>query len=494
MPDQSRFPSPIFAETVLSVNFADTQRLFLDALLEIHFAHTLMLAKQDIITAGVAQRCIYALDNLDRTALASAVYDGETEDLFFHIEGSLAAIGGIENTGQMHTARSRNDIAITLYRMRLREAILEIVRELTAARAALLALAEEHVSTIMPAYTHTQPAQPITFAHYLLAVIEFMGRDVRRLQAAWTTVNCCPLGACAISTTGFPIDRSFTARLLGFEDLQMNSYGAIAATDYLTETAGAISAAMLSLGRVAQDFLLWSTAEFGYLRLTNAWVQISSIMPQKRNPVPFEHVRIIGSKAHAQAAGILTALHNTPFGDINDAEDGLMPLVFGATADAARALRLFSGIMSGGCEVMAGRMAERANSEFLTVTELADTLVRQEGISFHDAHQLVSAAVKALEGNYSAGAMADTTMALAPALLGRALASPREALLNALDPNHFIAIRNIPGGPAPEAVGVALATAEASLVQNRVWLEEKSLGQTAYRYRIREAVNALNRV
>jgi len=492
--DPSRFPAAVYAETVLEPNFRDTQRLFRDALLELHYAHTLMLAKQDIISIGTARRCIEALDRLDRASLAAAVYDGETEDLFFHIEARLAALAGSANSGYMHIARSRNDIAITLYRMCVRREILAIVSQLTAVRATLLSLARQHLATLMPAYTHTQPAQPITFAHYLLAVIELMGRDVRRLQAAWRTVNCCPLGACAISTTGFPIDRHYTAGLLGFEGLQLNSYGAIAATDYLTETAGAISAAMINLGRVAQDFLLWCTAEFGFLRLTDAWVQISSIMPQKRNPVAFEHVRIIGSKALAQAQGILTALHNTPFGDINDSEDGIMPLVFGATHDAARALKLFHGIMSTGCEVRAERMAARAHAAFLTVTEMADTLVRREGVSFHVAHHVVSSAVKDPNGNDSPDAIVDAVMARAPEFLGHELRTPRVELLQALDPAHFVAIRKIPGGPAPEAMEPALAAAEQDLTGAHAWIAEKNEALAAYPRKIRSAVEALNQL
>jgi argininosuccinate lyase len=470
MTDQSRFPAATYADTVLAPNFRDTQGFFLEALLELHYAHALMLAGQGIIPVPIARRCLEALDHLDRAALATATYDGETEDLFFHIEAKLAEAAGVENTGYMHTARSRNDIAITLFRMGLRQEILELSRQLTALRAALLEMAREHVDTLMPAYTHTQPAQPITFGHYLLAVVELLSRDTTRLQAAWRTVNCCPLGACAISTTGFPIDRHYTAELLGFEALQLNSYGAIAATDYLTETASAISVAMINLGRVAQDLLLWSTAEFDFLRLTDAWVQISSIMPQKRNPVAFEHVRIIGSKALAQAKGIFTALHNTPFGDINDAEDGLMPLVFGATRDAARALKLLAGLMSGGCEVNVARMAERSHASFLTVTELADTLVRREGISFHDAHGLVSAAVKSLHGEYSPEAMVDAVSALA----GHRLSTPRSELLEALDPAHFVAIRTIPGGPAREAMEPQLAAAVEDLAHDRNWVEEKA--------------------
>jgi argininosuccinate lyase len=490
MPGKNDFPAPVYAGTVLEVNFRYAQRHFLSALLQIQYAHTLMLARQGIIPRVAAQRCIEGLDKLDRAELGSVPYDGHSEDLFFYIEQALARLCGEENSGRMHTARSRNDIDITQYRMRLRSEIVEILLRLNEARRVLLALAKEHVHTLMPAYTHTQPAQPITFAHYLLAVIELMGRDERRLQAAFATVNRCPLGACAISTTGFPIDRCFTAELLGFDGLQLNSYGAIAATDYLTETLGAVATAMVNLGRVTQDFLQWCTAEFGYLRLSDAWVQISSIMPQKRNPVPFEHVRAIASKALAQAQGVLTTLHNTPFSDINDAEDDLQPLVFGATADAIAAIRIFGGVMRE-CEVNRRRMSERVHSDFLTVTELADTLVRREDVSFRQAHQLVSASVKNLRGMYSDAGMVDTVMALAPSWLGRPLQTSREDLLQALDPVHFVKIRNIPGGPAEEAVRPALEEAEAHLSEVEVWIEERSARLAAYPERIRRACREL---
>jgi argininosuccinate lyase len=489
-PDNSRFPAAIYADTVLSINFRDSQERFLDSLIEIQYAHTLMLARQGIISEETARNCVRGLNALDRAELASAPYDGKTEDLFFHVEGALERLCGKSTGGSMHTARSRNDLAVTQYRMCLRSGILAIVRSLNTAQRALIGLAREHVSTLMPAYTHTQPAQPITLTHYLLAVVELLGRDERRLQAAYATVNRCPMGACAISTTGFPIDREFTASLLGFEGLQLNSYGAIAATDYLTETAGAIMTAMLNLGRVTQDFLLWCTAEFGYLRLSNAWVQISSIMPQKRNPVPFEHVRVLAGKALGQAQGIFTCLHNTPFGDINDAEDDLQPLVFGATTDAVRALDLFAGVL-GGCEVNTVRMAERAAADFLTVTEVADTLVRREGVSFREAHHLVSASVRELRGNYSAQAMIEAVEALAPSHFGRALNTSREELLEALDPWHFVAIRRAPGGPAPEAIRPALNLAEADLAETEKWIQEKSAALAAYPHFVKSVCSRL---
>ncbi|PYX81988.1 MAG: argininosuccinate lyase, partial [Acidobacteria bacterium] len=266
-PVSKSFPAPVYAETVLMVNFEDAKKYFLEALLEIHYAHTLMLARQRIIAAADAKKCLQALDALDRRGITAAVYDGRCEDLFFYIEEQLAKQIDAETAGRMHTARSRNDIGLTLYRMGLRREVLKMVEAVCNLRGQLLALAEANLETVMPAYTHTQPAQPTTLAHYLMAAVEILQRDTQRLRAAFATVNRNPLGACAITTTGFPIDRECTARLLGFEGLQINSYGAIAAIDYLAEAASAAAVAMVNLGKLVQDLLQWCTKEFGFLRL-----------------------------------------------------------------------------------------------------------------------------------------------------------------------------------------------------------------------------------
>jgi argininosuccinate lyase len=237
---------------------------------------------------------------------------------------------------------------------------------------------------------------------------------------------------------------------------------------------------MVNIGKATQDFLLWSTAEFGYLRLVDAWVQISSIMPQKRNPVAFEHARIIASKALGQAQAVFVASHNTPFGDIVDSEDDLQPLVFSMTADALRALRLLAGVVAG-CEVNVARMKERANADFLSVTEVADTLVRSEPMSFHDAHHIVSTAVHSLHGHYSAEAMVDVVLAAQP------LRTPREILLKALDPENFVAIRRIPGGPALEPVTAAIQETETEIASVEAWLASKNTLLEAYPKRIAEA-------
>jgi argininosuccinate lyase len=348
------FPAPVYADTVLTQNFEDAKKYFFESLLEIHYAHTRMLARQGIISKEEERILIAALDGLDRALIHKAIYDGSYEDLFFFIESLLQKAAGIDVAGKMHTARSRNDIAITLYRMTARRELMKLAAALAEMRGVVLDLAGRNLETIMPAHTHTQPAQPTTLAHYLLGVSEFLARDAERVQLAFAHVNLSPMGAAALTTTGFPIDREQTARSLGFEGLAENSYAAIAAIDYLTGSAATVAVAMVNLGKFIQDLLLWSTREFGFIRLSDAFVQSSSIMPQKRNPVALEHARILSSRALGEAQAVLTCAHNTPFGDINDSEDDLQPLIFTMFTDSLRALKLLAGTQRSGGSSHAG--------------------------------------------------------------------------------------------------------------------------------------------
>lgn len=333
-----------------------------------------------------------------------------------------------------------------------------------ALRNTLLEIAKTYRAAIMPAYTHNQPAQPTTLGHYMMAMIEVLERDAERMIGCYARVNRSPLGACAITTTGFPIDRSQTEKLLGFRGLVTNSYGAIAAVDYVAEACSVLATAMLSLGRFTQDMLLWSTAEFNFLRLSDGYVQTSSIMPQKRNPVPLEHSRILASRALTEAQSILGSLHNTPFADMNDGEDSLQPLVALAFTDGHRALALLAGALSE-ASFNTDHMRVRANASFLAVTEVADTLVRTCGVSFHQAHTIVAAAVKA--------ASSDDTVALARDLHARSEAAgvciSVKEIQRALDPENFIAIRSVRGGPSPSALDPELERAAQQLGADRAW-------------------------
>src|SRR3954463_9929958 len=406
--------APEYVTHVLNENFEDAKALFLSPLMAIHYAHLVMLAAQGIVSRADAHAIRAALDDISEADVQRVAYDGTYEDLFFYIERLVTQACGEDVAGRLHTARSRNDIDMTMYRMRQREFILALVAAALGLRNGLLDLADRHRDTVFAAHTHTQRAQPTTIAHYLLAVVEQLERDVVRLKAGYDSTNRNPLGACAITGTGFDIDRQLTAELLGFCGPTGNTYGSIATVDYMLESTAAASVLLTGVGRFVQDLLLWSTSEFNYLRLGDGYVQCSSIMPQKRNPVALEHARALGSKALGQAQAIVLAVHNTPFGDIVDTEDDLQPLVFTMFRDATRAVKLVAAAMTT-AEFDAVKLEARAGDGWTTLTELADTLARDHRLPFKTAHAIAARLVSGRQrepGRALADLLADATTEL----------------------------------------------------------------------------------
>jgi argininosuccinate lyase len=463
--------APEYLSYVLADHFVHARTHYLTPLLTIHRAHLIMLARQGIVSREEAAGLRDGLDALREPEIAAAGFDGSCEDLFFHVERLLAAQCGDEMAGRLHTARSRNDIDMTMYRMEQRKLILGTIDGSVELRGALVALADRHRATLLPLHTHTQPAQPGTVGHYLLAVVEQLERDVVRLEAAYATTNRCPLGACAITGTGFPIDRQLTSDLLGFAAPTGNTYGSIATVDYLLESLSAVAVMMAGLGRVVQDLLLWSMVEFGYLRLPDGFVQASSIMPQKRNPVALEHARAMASRALGQVAAILLTVHNTPFGDIVDTEDDLQPQACGVFGDASRVTRLLAAALAG-AEFDVERMATRASGGWITLTELADTLVREDHLPFRTAHA-VAARVMTARDAQPAVTLAETLANVSREILGKALRYDEVTLQDLLSPRRFVAVRSTPGGPAPAQVASALEASLGRLDADRRWLAEE---------------------
>jgi argininosuccinate lyase len=457
--------APEYVSNVLNDNFEDAKELLLMPLMGIHYAHLVMLVEQRIISVADAHTLRTALDGISLDAVRSAAYDSSCEDLFFFIERLIRDACGEDVAGRLHTARSRNDIDMTMYRIRQREFVALLAAQALELRAALLDLADRHRETVFGAHTHTQPAQPSTIAHYLLAVVEQLERDTHRLAAAYESTNRNPLGACAITGTGFPIDRHRTSELLGFSAPTGNTYGSIATVDYLLESVAASAIMLVGLGRVLQDFLLWCTMEFGYLRLGEGFVQSSSIMPQKRNPVALEHARALASKAVGQAQAIMTAVHNTPFGDIVDTEDDLQPLVASMFRDATRTMTLVAATMRG-ADFNVTRLAERAGYGGTTLTELADTLVRDLGLPFRTAHSIAALLLKARTEDPAASLSLALEKA-SQALVGRAFAYSEEQLETIMSPRHFVDVRRTLGGPAPDETARAVAQSRLTLERDR---------------------------
>jgi argininosuccinate lyase len=480
---------PEYVSQVLNENFEDAKALFLSPLLAIHYAHLVMLADRGIVTAADARTLRDALDAISVDEIRCTSYDGTCEDLFFYVERILVRACGEDVAGRLHTARSRNDIDMTMYRMRQREFVSGLVESVLELRACLLDLAARHRTTLFAAHTHTQPAQPTTIAHYLLGVLEQLERDVRRLQAAYASINRSPLGSCAITGTGFPIDRYLTSDLLGFDGPTGNTYGSIATVDYLLESVSASAVLLAGLGRVVQDLLLWCTAEFGYLRLADGFVQSSSIMPQKRNPVALEHARAIGSKALGQALAIVLSVHNTPFGDIVDTEDDLQPLVASMFRDAARAVTLVDAAMRA-AEFSVPRLEARAAEGGTTLTELADHLVRTRGISFKTAHTIVGKLleVRRERPNVPLGAV---LAQVSHEILGTPLHYSDSEIEQIISPRHFVEVRSTLGGPAPAETSRAIDEARVALDVDRRWLTSTRDGLAAADARRRERSRAL---
>jgi argininosuccinate lyase len=460
--------APEYVAYVLNENFDDAKELFLAPLMSIHYAHLVMLAARGIITADDAAALRKALDTVSQADVRQTVYDGRSEDLFFHIETLIAKACGEDIAGRLHTARSRNDIDMTMYRMRQRELILTLAAASSELRRVLLDVSDRHRTTTVAVHTHTQRAQPTTIAHYLLAVVEQLSRDFRRLQAAFDTTNQCPLGACAITGTGFPIDRDLTADLLGFDRPTGNTYGSIATVDYLLESVSAAAVLLVGLGRFVQDLLQWATSEFNYLRLGEGFVQCSSIMPQKRNPVAIEHARAIASKALGQTQAIVVAVHNTPFGDIVDTEDDLQPLVFSTFGDSVRAVKLVAAAMRT-AEFDAASLNARAADGWTTLTELADTLVRDHRLPFATAHG-IAARMAAARDRDPASPLSQLLAQVSTDALGSPLVYTDEMLAEILSPSHFVSVRRTPGGPAPEETARALAVCRETLVRDEACL------------------------
>lgn len=456
------FPGATYKEVVLEPAYESAKRNLLDAMLAADKAHLIMLAEGCLVSREDARAVIKAVLALDAGEIRASPYTGEFEDLFFHVEHLIHESAG-EAAGNLHLARSRNDLGVAMYRMALRDRLLEAEGSLLHLQESLLSVAGEHVGTVMPAHTHAQRAQPTTLAHYLVAVHDSLSRDLRRLGAAFDNCNRSPLGAAALTTSGFAVDRLRLAELLAFDGLVENSYDAIGGADYLGEAATALQLSFLGLGRFVNDLLLWSTQEFAAMRVADPYVQASSIMPQKRNPVSLEHLRALLSAGVGDAGTVLAMLHNTPFGDIVDTEDDLQPYLWRASEAAVGIYRLLSTVI-GTVEVNEELLLRRAGEDYSTITELADTLVRERALPFRRAHAVATAVVKLarFEGVAADAISPELVDLAAREVVGERLDLSADQVSRALDPVRFVEVRAVTGGPAPEETGRAIGERRAA--------------------------------
>lgn len=459
---------------------------------DINQAHLLMLHGAGLVPADVASQLARALVRIEAEGPDAVPLDPAREDAYFNYEARLMAVAGADIGGRLHVARSRNDILATHDRLRARDAALAILDELLATRAVLLDKAAEHAEVVMPGYTHLQSAQPITYGYYLAGVAEALGRDIDRLRQALARLDACPLGAGALAGTAFAIDRTATARWLGFAAPTGHSLDGVASRDFAWEMLSAITIGMVTWGRVAQDLYVWATPEFGLIDFPDSVAGTSSIMPQKKNPVVLEYLKGKGGHMLGLLTASLAALKGSHFTHSGDGNRESMRGFWEATDECRRSVALLRLVLTNATP-QRNAMLARARRDFSMATDLADALVRQAGMSFREAHHVVGAVVRdALDRHLPANEI-DTGMVDAAALrhTGRAVHLSPEAVARSLDPEAGVAARMAAGGPSPVLVRAQIATQLADLAAARAAVEATRAQVGADRAALKRAVEAL---
>jgi argininosuccinate lyase (EC 4.3.2.1) len=425
-----------------------------------------MLAEQEIIGDEVAGDILAALDDIEAAGHGD-LPDGE--DVHEAIESAVIDRVGPDG-GKMHTARSRNDEVAACIRYRLRADLLEAVETTLALRESLLEAAAEHTETIMPGYTHLQPAQPTTVGHYLSSYAAAVGRDTGRLLDASDRTNASPLGGAAFAGTPFDIDRERTAELLGFDRVVENSMDAASARDFLAEATAALAIHATTLSGLAEDIVVF--ANKGYIELSDDYSSTSSIMPQKKNPDTLELTRAVAGDATGELTGLLTTLKGLPRAYNRDLQRA-HPHTFRAVDAVVEASSIAAGAVAT-ADWNATLLADEASAGFATATGIAD-LLAMAGLPFRTAHEVVALAAEEVEAGGDAddgdgsgsddGVTAAVLDAAAEEVLGESLFEyvDESSVESALDPADSVASRDSAGGPAPGAVEASISDARETL-------------------------------
>jgi argininosuccinate lyase len=358
-------------------------------------AHAEMLAEAGIITKTDAREIAKGLDKIKAEIDAGTFkFSRALEDVHMNVESRLRELIGAA-AGRLHTARSRNDQVATDFRLFVRDAIDGIDAALEKVQWALAEKAEVHAATVMPGFTHLQPAQPVTFGHHLLAYVEMIARDRGRFADARKRLNESPLGSAALAGTSFPIDREKTAEALGFDRPMANSLDGVSDRDFALETLAAATIAAVHFSRLAEEIVIWMTPQFGFVKLSDRFTTGSSIMPQKRNPDAAELARAKVGRIASAFQGLVIVMKGLPLAYSKDMQEDKE-----ATFDALSSLRLVMAAMAGmitDLEPNAEAMRAAAGRGYSTATDLADWLVRELKMPFRDAHHVTGSIVKAAE-------------------------------------------------------------------------------------------------
>ena len=417
-------------------------------------AHATMLAEVGVLSREDRDAIVAGLKGILADIEAGAFeWRTSLEDVHMNVESVLTERIG-DAGKRLHTGRSRNDQVATGVRLFVREALDDIAGAIRALQGVILSIAEHEADTVLPGFTHLQPAQPITFGHHMLAWFEMLERDAERFAQCRHRVNRMPLGAAALAGTPYPIDRAVTARLLGFEALCENSLDAVSDRDFAIEFVSDCALTMMHLSRMSEELVLWVSAPFAFVELGDAYCTGSSIMPQKKNPDVPELVRGKSARVIGHLNALLVLMKGQPLAYNRDNQEDKEPL-FDTVDTVTDCLRVFAGML-GTLECRRERMREAARLGYMTATDLADYLVRK-AVPFRDAHEAVGRAVRsAVETGRDLSEMTlDELRAFSPAI--------ESDVFGVLTLEGSVAARNHPGGTAPVQVRAAIARAKAGL-------------------------------
>jgi len=444
----------------LSSMAADRHIAEADILVDI--AHVMMLSKQRILDETTTRPLLAALLKLYDEGIPESAFDDEYEDIHAGIEAFLIATVGEETGGKMHMGSSRNDEVAACLRIRLREDIIRQLSLLFTLRQTLLSLAEEHRETVMPGFTHMQYAQPTTLAHHLLAYEQAFSRDCERLSEGYSRVNQSPLGAAAFASTGYPVNREYVARLLGFDGILENTMDAVSSRDFALETLSSLLIMMIGVSRLCEELIIWSSPFARFISLNDDFCSTSSIMPQKKNPDFSEIMRakaasLIG--AYTSAAAIMKGLPMSYNRDLQE----LTPSLIRGIEDARQSTSLLNGMLLS-TSFDRELMKEEAGKSYSTATDLADMLVRRCGLPFRTAHSIVGRAVQ--NGGLDRHHLDEASLSITGSPLPCSKIDDRD-IMEALDVEKSTNLKTAPGSPSFASVKRAIDERKKRLDDDR---------------------------
>ncbi|MDL2229652.1 hypothetical protein LJC14_05320 [Treponema sp. OttesenSCG-928-L16] len=486
----TRYPSKTYAEYSNRPDF-DESKMNFPILVSIQKAHFVMLAKQKILNKEDTALIKKALSTFPYDEFLSTKYDRNNEDMYYTMESWMMKNFG-DGAGNLHLGRSRNDIGQTTCRIWLRNTLLDTMDSIQDLHTALVAVSKEFRDLVMVAHTHTQQAQIGTFGHILIGFAKVLERCLEMCKGAYWNINMSPMGAAAIETSGFNMDRDSVSDLLGFDDVAENSYDAISGTDFITQVASVTKVIAVEIGRLTTSLLQWNTQEFDLIRSAPCFVGTSSIMPQKRNPGPLEYAWKNLSRAIGDCDGAVLEHHNTPYEEYVTIGTSVKCAVSGMNR-LKKVTHLLSLIMSS-MDVEKQTFEKRAKETFAGVTEFSDMLVREEDINYrlahHVAHEMSGYCV---DHNITLDKMEfDVIEKAFEKVVGRKLSANRELVMKSLDSDNFVKVRTVKGGPAPAPMQVMLENSAKTHNRNEKWIADARAKIERSAKKLEEEFNAIN--